>query len=372
MKKIILLINIIFIIFFLGKDLLPINDYFFTFHDETQLTRINQFTKEIKNFHIPPRIAPDMNYRLGFPIFNFYAPTAYWITSFINILGFNELNSLKISFLLALITGFSGAYLLNKLFFDFYSSLLGANIYVSSLYIALDIFVRGNLAEIWFLSLLPLTIFFILKNSQNKNTKIFFLSTFLQFLLFTTHNIYSSFIIIIIPIIIIINKNKKNNFLSFLIALFLSFYFWIPLILEMKYVWADYVAKLTNYKDHFLCIRQLWNSPWGFGLSIPGCEFDGMSFQIGKIQIILFLLGIITFLIIFLTNKKLIKKMDIFFLLFTLISIFLTHHFSKKIWNLFNFYLPLFQFPWRFLGLSLIGISYFSSYFFYNFNLLKK
>jgi hypothetical protein len=76
-------------------------------------------------------------------------------------------------------------------------------------------------------------------------------------------------------------------------------------MLEKKYIWADYVAKLTVYKDHFLCIRQIWNSPWGFGQSIPGCQFDGMSFQIGKIQIILFLLGISFFIFNIFFKKKL-------------------------------------------------------------------
>ena len=46
MKKIIIFISILAIILFLGRDLNPFSSSFFTFHDETQPARIQQFTKE--------------------------------------------------------------------------------------------------------------------------------------------------------------------------------------------------------------------------------------------------------------------------------------------------------------------------------------
>ena len=67
MKKFIIFISILAIILFLGRDLNPFSSFFFTFHDETQPARIQQFTKELKNLHIPPRVAPDMNFGIGYP-----------------------------------------------------------------------------------------------------------------------------------------------------------------------------------------------------------------------------------------------------------------------------------------------------------------
>ena len=40
---------------------------------------------------------------------------------------------------------------------------------------------------------------------------------------------------------------------------------------------------LASYKIHFVCVSQLWNSPWGFGGSTAGCF--GISFMLGKIYI---------------------------------------------------------------------------------------
>ncbi|MFN4212993.1 MAG: 6-pyruvoyl-tetrahydropterin synthase-related protein, partial [Microgenomates group bacterium] len=291
MKKLFIILLFI-IISSLGRHLLP-NNYFFTFHDSTQPARIQQFVKELKNFHIPPRVAPDMNYQLGYPVFNFYAPASYWITSVINIIGFDVVNSLKLSFLLALIVGFLGTYLFFKKFFDFLPSILGGFFYITSLYFPLNIFVRGNLAETWFLALLPFALFLIYENSLKINKKTFFLTSIILSLLITSHNILSLVSIPIIIIFIALLKNKKNNFFSLFFVLVLSAYFWLPAIVEMKYTWAKEVATKTNFNDHFLCLTQLWQSMWGFGGSTKGCLNDGMSFMIGKIQITFFILGII-------------------------------------------------------------------------------
>ncbi|MCM8787870.1 MAG: hypothetical protein NC935_07480, partial [Candidatus Omnitrophica bacterium] len=360
MKKLFIILLFI-IISSLGRHLLP-NNYFFTFHDSTQPARIQQFVKELKNFHIPPRVAPDMNYQLGYPVFNFYAPASYWITSVINIIGFDVVNSLKLSFLLALTVGFLGTYLFFKKFFDFLPSILGGFFYITSLYFPLNIFVRGNLGETWFLALLPLTMALLL--SAN-NLPV--LSILLSFL-FTSHNILSLISIPFILIFTLLIKNKKKNLISIILGLLLSSYFWLPAILEMKYTWAKEIATITNFNDHFLCLNQLWQSQWGFGGSTKGCLNDGMSFMIGKLQIIFFVLGLILFII----RKKENKNIYWFFILTTLTCLFLTSFQSRFIWNLFSPIMSIIQFPWRFIGLSLIGISFFSAYFFHRIKILFK
>lgn len=376
MKKFILLITICLIILFLGKDLNPFSNYFFTFHDETQPARIEQFTKELKKLNIPPRVASDMNFGIGYPLFNFYAPFPYLITSTFHILGFSIINSLKISFLIAIIIAFYSMYKFLNIFFNFYSSIIGGILYITSLYFPLNIFVRGNLGEIWFLSLFPLGVSFLIKTTKNiKIDKKIFLTKIIIFsFILTSHNLYSLFFIFFsIFLIIFIKKNWQINFLSVIIALFLSSYFYLPFFLEMKYVWAKEVATLTNYKDHFLCLYQLWDSPWGFGGSSQGCQNDGMSFKIGKIQLILFILGIILFLTNLFQNKK--DKIINYLLLFTiysLFSLFLTTYSSQPLWQLFEPVLKLFQFPWRFIGLSLMGIVFIESYFLNRWEVFKK
>ena len=307
-----------------------------------------------------------MNFGIGYPVFNFYAPTAYWIASFLHLLNFSIINALKISFLGALILAFYGSFKFFNLFFDFWPALAGGFLYILSLYFPLDIFVRGNLAEIWFLALLPLSIFFIIKMSRKKtiDKKIFLTNTVILSILLTSHNIFSSaFFIWIIPFIIFFSKNRLINLISLLTALGLGAYFWLPVILETKYTFAKEVATLTFYQNHFLCPNQLWQSSWGFGGSAAGCLNDGMSFKIGKIQLILFILGMLFFVYHLLIGKKnKSSSFPLYFLVSTCFFLFLTVYQSAFFWKLFEDYLNIIQFPWRFIGLSILGIAFFSSY----------
>jgi hypothetical protein len=359
-------------IFFFGKNLNPFSSRMFQFHDETQPARIQQFTSNLKKLKIPPRIAYDFNQKKGYPVFNFYSPFSYWVTSFVNITGLNIINSIKLSFLLALFLAFLGAFLFLRLFFDFYPALLGGIFYVTSLYFPVDIFVRGNLAEIWFLALFPLGFYFILLNSQKPNKFTFFFGAFILSFIFTSHNIYS---LISIPLIIIFSfllKNKKQSLAMIGSSLLLTAYFWLPALIEMKYTIAKEMAAKTNFHDHFLCWWQLWQSPWGFGGSTAGCIEDGMSFMIGKIQVVFFILGIILFLHnLFIKNKRL-NLVPLFFIVYPLLLLFLTTYQSQFIWNFFSPLMSVIQFPWRFIGLSLLGITFLSVYFFHKLKIPMK
>ncbi|PIP14642.1 hypothetical protein COS50_00905 [Candidatus Roizmanbacteria bacterium CG03_land_8_20_14_0_80_35_26] len=371
-KKIIFFITVIAIILFLGRNLNPFSSLMFEFHDATQPARIQQFTLNLKQLNIPPRVAPDFNFKKGYPVFNFYAPFSYWLTSLINLIGFDIVSSLKLSFLFAILTAFFGSFVFLNGFFDFYPSLLGGVFYITSLYFPVDIFVRGNLAEIWFLALFPWGFYFIIKNSKRLTKLEFFFGVLILSFLFTSHNIYSLISIPLIIIFILLLKNKKPNLMMIGLAILLSSYFWLPALMEMKYIIAQQMAAKTNFRDHFLCLFQLWQSPWGFGGSTPGCVNDGISFKIGKLQIIFFVLGILLFLYKLFIKKNKLNKVSLFFIIYSLLFLFLTIYQSQSIWELFSPVLSVFQFPWRFIGLSLLGISFLSSYFFDQIKFLGK
>lgn len=373
MKKIVLVVFLILIIFLFGKNLNPFSSSMFEFHDSTQLARINQFTLNLKELKIPPRIAPDFSFKLGFPVFNYYAPTSYWITSFINLLGISEINSLKISFLLALILSFIFMFKFLHLYFDFYFALIGALAYTSSPWLASEIFVRGNLAEIWFITLLPLAFYMVKKNSLSSNKKTFILTTIFLSLTLTTHNVLSLILFFILIFFILINKNPLKNFLALFLSFLINSYYFIPAILEMPLVQATNLVKNTIYSDHLLCPWQLWTTPyWGYGGSIKGC-LDGMSFMMGKIQIILSFIGIVLFFysIFNKKNKKENNKDSLFFLSLFLISFFLITNISFAFSKFFEPILSYLQYPWRFLTFYLFSSIFFIGKIGKN-NLLKK
>jgi len=363
-KTWVFIICLILLTFSFGKSLNPFSKSMLEFHDETQVARVQQFTLNLVNLKIPPRLAPDFSYKMGYPVFNFYAPFSYWITSGINLLGFDIVNSLKLSFLLSIVLAFVFSYLFLRCFFDYFSSLFGAASYASCLYFAIEVFVRGNLGETWFLTLFPLTLYLLYKNSIKPNPKAFFFSVITLSAIYTTHNLLSILFLPVSILFVLILKNKKVNLISIMIGLLLSSYFLVPMIIESPLTYAKQFATLTNFKDHFLCPSQLWQSLWGFGGSIPGCN-DGMSFMLGKLQIIFFLIGLSFF--VFNSTKKHKEKyfpILLFLAILTIFSLFLTVYQSRFLWDFFAPLDSIIQFPWRFISFSLLGLACFGAYFF--------
>ncbi|HLL61024.1 MAG TPA: hypothetical protein VK338_04860 [Candidatus Nitrosocosmicus sp.] len=369
----VLLCVLLCLTFFLGKDLNIFRNQMFEFHDISQGARVQQFALNLETLHIPPRMAPDFSFGLGMPVFNYYAPTSYWITSFLHIIGFNIINALKLSFLLAILGSFISSFLFLKQFFKYYESLFGAVVYSTSLYIAVDIFVRGNLAETWFITLFPLALYTIFKTAKTYDKRYFALNILVLTLLFSVHNILSLFSIPILLVYVILLDNKKLNIIAFILSILLSAYYFLPLFLESNLVYAQEIAKQTDYRLHFLCPFQLWNSPWGYGGSIEGCTSDGLSFKLGRPQAMLLLGGLSLFILNFIKDKKKnLYKIGLFLLIVTMSSFFLTTNVSSFLWSIFEPFLAIVQFPWRFISFSLIGIAYMSSYFISTVNIPYK
>lgn len=353
-----------FLIATIGRNLLPVTDQMFDFHDTTLPSRVSEFIFNIKEAQIPPRLVPQYSFNMGLPIFNFYAPFAYWITSIFAIFGLDVLDSIKISFLSALIMAFTGMYLLLKQKFTNTASLLGAAFYASSPYFAVEVFIRGNIAEAWFLGLFPFTLYLLYKNSESRSKHLFVCTVIILSFIFTVHNVFSLLMIVILPIYIVLHKKIKKNILAIVLALTFSSYFLIPAVFELNLTHATYLVG-GNYADHFLCLKQLWSIPqWDYGVSLPGCDSDTLPFLLGKLQIIMGVSGfLISIIFLFLKHKEIKKHVQtVFYMLLFVISIFLTTYSSAFVWTIFKPILSLFQFPWRFLVFGVFGLAYFAGF----------
>jgi hypothetical protein len=93
---------------------------------------------------------------------------------------------------------------------------------------------------------------------------------------------------------------------------------------------------------------------WGYGTSIPGPE-GKMNFQIGTIH---WILSFITFayLVILSLKKKNIDFIGLSIFVVFILSVFMIHNKSAAVWEQFKI-LEYFQFPWRFLSLSIFTSS---------------
>src|ERR1035437_7787538 len=122
---------------------------FFPIHDNTQAQRVFEMTKSLKDGMFPVRWVADLGFGFGYPIFNFYAPFAYYVGSAINILGLDLSFSTKLMMAFGIIfSGFS-MYLLAKEIWGKSGGVVSALLYVFVPYHAVDVFVRGDVAEFW-------------------------------------------------------------------------------------------------------------------------------------------------------------------------------------------------------------------------------
>lgn len=333
---------------------------FFPMHDDTQVARVFEMGKMLKSGTFPVRWVPDLGYGYGYPIFNFYAPLAYYVGGGFTLFGFDALVATKIMMALGIIMAGVSMYFLAREFFGEFGGIISGLFYLYAPYHAVEIFVRGDVAEFWAYAFIPLAFLGIYK-------KNILLGTIGLAGLILSHNLTAMMVTPLLLVAILLNcyiafKNKKSfvinsSSLIFLLGLLVSSFYWLPALLELRNTnLLSQVGGGADFRDHFVCISQLWDSLWAFGGSVAGCT-DGLSFKIGKLHILVTLA--VTILIILVSKIR--KKGDgavIGLSLFGFfLSIFLMLEISKPIWEAIPT-MAFFQYPWRLLILA----SFFSSF----------
>lgn len=348
MKKLIILLVV-------GLTILPFfNTGLFDVHDPTSAFRIYTLVETIKAGQFPASWSNLLNFGYGYPLHLYYAP----LFGYLGALSYTLLGSYEIAVKLVLVlASMVGSYGVYKLLESrgVYTSLLGAVAYTYLPYRASAIYVRGSYAEFLAMSLLPWVIYFWL---MPQNSKKVILKTAIVTALFTlSHNTLP---ILIAPVILLIialfqRQNWKGVALTFLATFGLTSWFILPIFFERGFVQVDSIATMTSYRDHFVTVAQLWTSPWGYGGSTKGIEGDSMSFMIGKGQLVLSLIGVLS--LIKLKNWRHL----LLYSFIAVFSLFLSLPQSAFVWSTFQF-LSVIQFPWRSLAVGGVGVAVLSGY----------
>jgi len=337
-----------------------------SFHDETQLANVFQYQKTISLGQFPPRWAPDMHFEYGspFPEFNYQLP--YYLTFIFSKLGLSLTWSFKMVMVLSVFIGYTSFFLLSVQFAPPAVALLGALVYTYTPYRAVNLFVRGTLGESLAFSLFPFILLFLLRIIKKPCIINSVGAGIFTALLIITHQpatiLTLPFIYLLTLGISLFTKNIKSlsyQIFSGLIAIFLSTYYWLPVLLERKFLIK---SSPFNFYDHFPFIKQLIYSPWGYGSSNWG-PYDDFSLQIGLINIVFVAFALIISGYLFLKKghkeKRLLLPLCLSLACFFL-AVFLMNIRSTPFWTIFPFTQEI-QFPWRILMVttffsSLLGV----------------
>lgn len=333
-----------------------------TGHDtEGHLIRLFEFDKALSDEHFPVRWAKRLNNGLGYPFFNYNYPLIYYLGEILYKTGLGLTESIKALFLISFpLSGFF-AFLWFRQRFGGLNAIIGAFFYTVVPYHFLNVYVRGNLGETVALTILPLSFYFIEKLYKNKSNVLVVSLALVLAGIITSHNLTA---MIFLPIILcyglLLNFWRKDwryltcLFFSFALSLFLSAFFWLPALWDKKLVRIDEAYNAYLFR-HFPSLKSLIYSPWGFGLSKVGLEKGEMSFQIGILHQLVFVLSLS--IVIFRARIDNKKSLVVLFILTTLGSILLMQEFSKPVWELLS-PLQYMQFPWRLLSVVVVSLSF--------------
>ncbi|HCQ31291.1 TPA: hypothetical protein DIU27_02835 [Candidatus Collierbacteria bacterium] len=359
---------------------------FFPMHDDLQVLRLFEVHKCVLDGQIPCRWVPDAGYGYGYPLMQFYPPMPYYPMELMVLFGAGYFLPIKVMFALAFLLSGLGMYLLAKEFFGKWGGVLAAVLYVYSPYHSVDIYVRGAMNEGWGMVWFPFVLLYIYRLITKEKSKTdFILLSIALMLQLTSHNVMT---LVFAPTAIIwaifwmwkTGKYMaiKNLFLAGLLGVGLSAFFFIPVVLEQKFVHVDSMTVgYFNYLAHFADIKQLFLSRfWGYGGSTWGPE-DGMSFSIGHVQWIGAILASIVALgrlyrarfykkdtviaSLVPETKQSIPIMILILVAFGFLYAFLTHSRSNFIWERTSL-LQFAQFPWRLVALIVFYFSFATSY----------
>lgn len=348
---------------------------FFTHHDDIQTIRLYEMDRCIKDHQIPCRWVPDLGNLYGYPLFNFYAPLPYYYGELIYLLTNNLIFSVKVMFATAFIGSYLFMYLLARKFWGQLGGSLSAIFYSLAPYHALDFYVRGEMEEMWALMFFP-AIFWALTKLEKRVSiiNVLLTSIFIAFLM-TSHNIstmiFSPFIIAWIGLLFLRRKSVKFlwfSLFSFILAMLLASFYLLPMVFEKSFVHVDTTTVgYFSYTEHFKGFKKLFlDRFWGYGSSIreiPGSEKDGLSYQIGWIHLLGWMMALISAKFLWSQRKSFenrwLSLIIISSALFICFSIFMVNPRSIAIWQAIE-PLKYVQFPWRFLLLVIFLISFVS------------
>ncbi|HEV2339175.1 MAG TPA: 6-pyruvoyl-tetrahydropterin synthase-related protein [Patescibacteria group bacterium] len=356
MKKLVPFIIILLLSFFAVKPLFYPG--FFPVHDNVQVQRVYEMTQSLKDGMFPVRWVRDLGYGYGYPIFNFYGPFAYYIGALFLLSGFSALVATKMMIGIGILLSGIGIYVLGKYLWGIYGGMLAAVFYTYATYHAVDIFVRGDIGELYAYGLLPLAIFGFIAFIQEKKWQYLVTGAISFALLICSHNLSAlmvSPLLLLLAIWGVVAKKTWSGFVTFLLGLFIASFYWLPALTESVY--TNVLSQITggaDFHNNFVCPMQFWYSPWEYGGSVPGCN-DGLSFMVGKLHIIFSFVALLLAVLFFRKNKAVSLLVFVLFFGF-LFSLFIQTQYALVIWNAIKL-MAYFQYPWRFLILS----SFFTS-----------
>lgn len=234
---------------------------------ELHVYRIAELGYSLRAGNLYPRWAPDFYHGYGYPIFNFYAPLTYHLGNWLTLLRPEQAaEGAKSLFVLAHLLGAMGAYLLGREFGGQGGGLLGAGTFAFAPYVLLiNPHVRGDLAEVFALSLLPWTLWAWERLWQQGGRCAFIAAIVTASSVLLSHNLLGLTTMCLLLALslwhwLVLRQTEHFGWalLAGVLVMALTAYFWLPFLLEREHIQLDVAGEgHYDYRNHFVPLREL-------------------------------------------------------------------------------------------------------------------
>jgi hypothetical protein len=343
------------------------------------LARLVEFDAAIRAGDFFPTWSPDLYSGYGSPIFQFYAPLAYYAAEVPVLMGSDFATALKITQLLGLFASGLAMYRLGSTYFSRWTACLGGVFYMVAPYRFVDIFVRHALTEHFAFIWLPLIVWGAARFVAKYDRVGLATGALATAALIFTHN---GMALIGLPVCIaagwalgILDVHQSDRLVSWLrlgaagalaaLGVGLAAFFWWPAMSSLALTRSE--ASLTgdyfDFHHHFVKGWQFLDPRWNFGVSAgdtaenPESSGGQMSLQIGLLHLFAGLGALAMVLGRWQGEGDNGRRRTVWALVgvsVMAIGVFMSCRFSQLAWESLPF-VKYVQFPWRFLGLIVFG-----------------
>ncbi|RMF01742.1 MAG: hypothetical protein D6768_09945 [Chloroflexi bacterium] len=335
--------------------------YFFNAHDARHsVFFLVEFDQTLRDGYLWPRWSPDFAFGYGYPLFNLYAPLAFYAAELFVLLGFGLTAAVKTMYALATIAGGLGMFGFGRRLFGPNAGLLAAVVYMFVPFHLVEIFVRSAYAEFVALAVIPFVFWAFTELVAAPGRRRLALAGLSYGLLALTH--HTSFftftpVLMLYILYLMLVKVKVNPGALLrhglaaagagLLGILLAAIYLLPMLAETRYIKIEqWTSGSYNYLQHFVYFSQFFEENWGYGYAGPGTA-DDFSFQLGIVVFVLLAFA----LLVSLLNRYPHRTTAIFFFAATLAAVLLMSPWGAGVWQVLPI-AALVQFPWRLLAVT--------------------
>lgn len=327
--------------------------YFFEAHDAPHsVFFLVEFDQTFRDGYWWPRWSPDFSFGYGYPLFNLYAPLAFYAAELLHLSGLGMTAAIKTMYALATIgAGWSMYGFARRLLGDA-AGLLAAIVYVYVPFHLVEIFVRSAYAEFVALAVVPLVFWAFTEAVTAPSLRgVALAGLSYGVLALTHHTTFFTFTPLLMAYILYLIlrewvslrdavRRAGTAFGGGVLGVSLAMIYLLPVLTEARFVKIEqWTAGSYNYLQHFVYFSQLFSPDWGYGYAGVGLQ-DGFSYQLGLVVLVLVAFAVLR-----------PRAPMLFFLGATLAAVWLMSPLGEAVWQILPI-AALVQFPWRLLGLT--------------------